>query len=403
MSLFAYEARDKNGALVKGKIQAIDADHAADQLTRDDLIPLKIQAASSRLSWNFSFSLSRRITSEEIGIFCRQMYSLIKAGIPISSAIGRLSEITINKKFSSILKEVVRTISLGSSLSKAMQHFPEVFSPLLIALVASAEATGRLDEAFLQASRHFELESTSRKRIKAALRYPLIVLAFSIGATILINALVIPKFVDFYASFHVALPLPTRILISFSLFMRDYWWMILAFIIVLIGFIRYILRFPAFHLYVDHLKMRLPIFGSIVERVVMADFARSLAMLLQTGVALEEALRLVSDIVNNSYAKEKILGMIESIEHGKNLSQAASTIHFLSPLVLQMLSVGEETGSMDKMLLEVSQFYEREIDYDIKKLTDKIEPILIIAVGIVVLILALGVFLPMWNLVYVVR
>lgn len=405
MSTFTYEARHKNGALIKGKIQAVDANQAADQLVKNNLIPLKIRMVSSESFWNFlSISVfSPKVSSEALTIFCRQMYSLTKAGIPVASAINRLSEITINITLANTLKNVFKEISLGTSLSKSMQHYSTVFPPLMVALVASAEATGRLDDAFLQASKHYELESTSRKRIKTALRYPILVIFFAFAAVMLINMFVIPKFADFYASFHAALPLPTRILIGFSLFVRNYWWIVILSIAALIGLAYYFLHYAPFRIFIDRAKMKLPVFGSIVERIVMADFSRNLAMLLQTGVSLKESLILVSDVVNNSYAKEKILAMIESIEHGKNLSQAASAVHFLSPLILQMLSVGEETGNMDKMLLEAGDFYEREIDYDIKQLADKIEPILLIVVGLMVLVLALGVFLPMWNLVYVVH
>ena len=172
-------------------------------------------------------------------------------------------------------------------------------------------------------------------------------------------------------------------------------------ILILVGF--YFLRNPRFRVFIDYTQLKLPIFGNIIERIVMANFSRNLAMLLQTGVPLIESLSLVAGVVDNAYAKNKVLGMIESIEHGKNLSQAASNVAFFSPLILQMFSVGEETGNIDKMLLEASQFYEQEVDYDIKQLTDKIEPILIIFVGAIVLLLALGIFLPMWDLVYVVH
>ena len=407
MDTFVYEARHKNGTLIKGKIQAADANQVADQLMRDNLIPLQIRITASRstLSWKLpNITLfGTTVTSSVLTIFCRQMYSLTKAGIPVASSIQRLSEITTNVTLANALKDISKEISLGVSLSKAMRHHPKIFSFLLVSLVSSAEANGRLDEAFMQASKHYELENISKKRVKMALRYPVLVILFAFAAIMLINIFVIPKFAQLYSSFHTTLPLPTRILIGFSNFVNNYWWMIIVFVLILIMLAYYFLRHPKFRVAVDRVKMKLPIFGNIIERIVMANFSRNLAMLLKTGVTLIESLKLVADVVDNSYAKEKILTMLESIEHGKNLSQAANAIHFFSPLILQMLLVGEETGNIDKMLLEVSEFYEREVDYDIKQLTDKIEPILLIIVGVIVLVLALGVFLPMWNLVYAVH
>lgn len=407
MHTFYYEARHPDGALKKGKIQAKDSNHVADQLIRDHLIPIKIQMTSPAITWNFpDISIpffGKKITSDVLTIFCRQMHSLLKAGIPIISAIQRLADITTHAALADALKAVSKEIALGTALSKAMKHHPKVFSFLLTALVTSGEANGRLDEAFLQASQHFELESISKKRVKAALRYPILVVIFAFSAIMLINVFVIPKFAHFYASFHATLPLPTRMLIAFSLFVHRYWWMIIAFIFILMILTYYFLHHPAFRVLIDRAKIKLPIFGSIIERIIMANFSRNLAMLLKTGVTLLESLSLVADVVNNAYAKEKILEMLELIERGNNLAQAASSTHFFSPLVLQMLAVGEETGNIDTMLLEAGEFYEREVDYDIKQLTDKIEPILLVVVGVLVLLLALGVFLPMWNLVYVVR
>jgi len=405
MGTFFYEARHKNGALIKGTMEANDANHVANQLIQDHLIPLDIRASLPRFSWRFtSLSFSRqKVNHGTLMIFCRQMYSLIKAGIPIISIVQRLAEITMNKVLANALKVVSQEIVLGNSLSTAMQRTPTIFSPLLIALVTNAEANGRLDQAFLQATKYYELEDMTRKRVKAALRYPILVILFAFAAVMLINVFVIPKFASLYSSFHTQLPLPTRILISFSQFVHNGWWAILIVIGMMFLLVYFLLQRPEFRMYIDRIKIKLPIVGNMIERIIMANFARNLAMLLQTGVILTKALSLVANVANNSYAKEKILSMLDSIEHGKNLTQAATHTHFFSPLILQMISVGEETGNIDNMLLEVGEFYEREIDYDIKQLTDKIEPILLLIVGAIVLLLAVGVFLPMWNLTYVVR
>ncbi len=405
MLTFSYESRNRSGALIKGHIQAIDENQAADLLLKKGLIPFKIKVSSLRFSKQL-FSLkvfTRKIRNEELSVLCRQLYSLTKAGVPIVLAIERLSETITHHVLKRALQQVSKEISSGIALSMAMQHQPKVFSPLMTALITAGEANGRLDEAFLEASRNYELENTSRRRVKAALRYPALVISIAFIAMMLLNLFVIPKFAGLYTSLHAALPLPTRILMSLSFFVRSYWWLILL-SLFFVGFLFfYGLRHPSFRVTVDGIKLKLPIFGSILERIIMANFSRNLAMLLQTGVPLIQALTLVANVVGNDYAKEKILAIRQGIERGESFSQASHSIRFFSPLILQMLAVGEQTGRIDQMLAEVSHFYEQEVDYDIKKLTDKIEPLLLLLVGAMVLVLALGVFLPMWNLTYAVH
>ncbi len=405
MTSFRYTARNKNGELIAHNIQANTIDDAAGSLIKEGLTPINITPIPEKRLWRFSslHFINKKIGYEALAIFCRQLFSLTKAGVPILSAIQRLAEIATDPFFAKTLQKVAEEISLGASLSTAMQHHRTIFSPLMIALVTAGESNGRLDEAFLQASKHYELANTSRKRITAALRYPFIVIFLAFSSITLVSVTVIPKFASLYAHFHVTLPLPTRILIQFSLFIQHYWWLIIALVVLLIASASHLLRRDAVCAFIDRAQLKLPLFGSVLERIVMANFSRSLAMLLQTGVPLIQSLTLVANIVGNSYAKIKILSMRGAIERGENLSQAAFGIHFFSPLILQMLSVGEETGHIDKMLFEISYFYEQEVDYDIKQLADKIEPILLILVGCMVLILMLSVFLPMWNMAYLIH
>lgn len=405
MAIFSYEARDKNGVLLKGKIQANSSDQAADKLIKDNLIPINIQMLSELKSWKLSniTLFNKKIPNEVLIVFCRQLYSLEKAGIPIVSSIKRLSEIMTHPALATALKEVSKEISAGTALSTALSHHPKIFPPLLIALVTSGEANGHLDEALLAAAKHFEFANTSRKRIKGILRYPLLVISFSFSAIMLINVFVIPRFAELYANFHAELPLPTRLLIYFSNFIRNHAVIILFFILLFTALIYYCFHQPRFQIFIDRQKMKLPIFGSIIERVMMADFSRSIGMLLETGITLTQALNLTADIMNNQYAKEKVLEMLGAIRRGKNFSQAANATHFLSPLILQVLAIGEKTGNVNKLLLEISTSYEEEIDYDISKLADKVQPILLLFVGGIVLILALGVFLPMWSLTQMAR
>ncbi|EKD45067.1 MAG: hypothetical protein ACD_70C00088G0002 [uncultured bacterium] len=404
MPIFAYEARNKTGVLQKGRIEADNSDQAATQLSKNNLVPIKIQTVKTQFHWHFPKltmpKFKKKISRDVLSVFSRQMYSLYKAGIPIVSSIQRLAKITTQPALALALHGIAKDIASGTSLSKAMGHYPDVFPSLIIALVVSGEINGRLDEAFLSAAKHYELQSISHKRLKSILRYPLLVLGFSFAAIMLINVFVIPRFAQLYSKFSAQLPLPTRMLIHFSNFIQNYWWLIIIVMLLTAILIRYFLNYDQWLIYIDRKKLKLPIFGPIFENILMADFSHGLAILLKTGITLIQSLRLTADIVNNHYARKQILEMLELIERGKNFSQAANAVNFLSPLLLQILSVGEKTGNVDNMLFEASTSYEQEIEFDIKRLGDRIEPVLLVMVGGIVLLLALGVFLPMWSLVY---
>ncbi|OGT50717.1 MAG: hypothetical protein A3E84_00350 [Gammaproteobacteria bacterium RIFCSPHIGHO2_12_FULL_42_13] len=405
MPVFAYEGRDQKGFQVSGEITAEDMGAAANELMSRQILPINIspQTEKGELALVFRKLFARKLTTSELALFSRQMHALCKAGVPVLSAIQQLSQVSSVPILKHALIDIAKQVGLGEPVSKAMQKFPALFPPLMIALVSTGEANGRIDDAFLQASQYYELASTTRKRIKTALRYPLTVVVVTFLAVIGLNAFIIPKFAALYARFESQLPLPTRLLIGLSTITRDYWWLILLVVALLVFIVRIFFVTERYRAVIDHIILVLPIFGDIMRRIVMTNFTRTLGILIHTNVPLLEAIRLVAEVVNNVYAKKKILKMQAFIEQGDNLSTAANKINLFSPLILQMLSVGDTTGNMDKMLFEVSAFYEQEIDYDIKQLTDKIEPILIVIVGAIVLTLALGIFLPMWNMVYVVH
>src|SRR3990167_5071300 len=405
MPVFAYEGRDQKGFQVSGEITAEDMGAAANELMSRQILPINIspQTEKGELALVFRKLFARKLTTSELALFSRQMHALCKAGVPVLSAIQQLSQVSSVPILKHALIDIAKQVGLGEPVSKAMQKFPALFPPLMIALVSTGEANGRIDDAFLQASQYYELASTTRKRIKTALRYPLTVVVVTFLAVIGLNAFIIPKFAALYARFESQLPLPTRLLIGLSTITRDYWWLILLVVALLVFIVRIFFVTERYRAVIDHIILVLPIFGDIMRSIVMTNFTRTLGILIHTNVPLLEAIRLVAEVVNNVYAKKKILKMQAFIEQGDNLSTAANKINLFSPLILQMLSVGDTTGNMDKMLFEVSAFYEQEIDYDIKQLTDKIEPILIVIVGAIVLTLALGIFLPMWNMVYVVH
>jgi MSHA biogenesis protein MshG len=279
-----------------------------------------------------------------------------------------------------------------------MNHHKKVFSPLFVNIINVGESSGGLDLAFLQLSHYLEREKETESRIKSALRYPtMVIVAISI-AMIIVNIYVIPAFKGVFDKMHAELPWQTKLLMSISDFMVHYWpYLLIALVAVITAIIKYI-NTTAGRLRWDRLILSLPAVGSIIERSTMERFSRSFAMILRAGVPLIQGITIVSAAIGNSYVGSRLDQLRIGIEKGDTISRMARSTHLFPPLVIQMIMVGEETGNISDMLLEVANFYETEIDAELKNLASVIEPILIVVIGIMVLVLALGIFLPMWNL-----
>lgn len=403
MSQFKFTGRDAQGTKVSGSRESASADSLASELLAERITPLTIdeqaQVADSDVLAQLKERLRRkRVDLEELIIFCRQMYSLSKAGVPIIRAIGGLAESHRNPYFREVLQDVRSDLEGGQGMAVALNGHPKVFNTLFVSMISVGENTGQLDQAFRQLSVYLELERETRKRIKQATRYPLFVLSAMAVALVVINLFVIPAFSKVFAQFKAELPWATQVLIGTSQFFQDFWWLLaLLFGASLYGFFKWI-ETDAGALKWDQIKLRLPIVGGIFERIALARFTRTFAMMYRAGVPLLQTLSINSAGVGNRYIGQAILAMREGIERGEALTRTASASGLFTPLVLQMMAVGEETGALDDLFVEVADFYEQEVDYDLKQLADAIEPILIVAMGIMVLVLALGVFLPMWEL-----
>ena len=408
MSQFRYTGRDAQGARVTGTLQSASSDSVASELLAQKITPLTIEEQAGQGGEDVLAILQeklrrRRVDLEELIIFCRQMYSLSKAGVPIIRAIGGLAESHRNLYFREVLQQVRADLEGGMNMAVALHAHPKVFTTLFISMVSVGENTGQLDQAFRQLAGYLELERETRKRIKQATRYPLFVLIAMSVALVVINLLVIPAFAKVFEQFHADLPWPTQVLIGTSQFFQDFWWLLLLlFSGGLYAFFKWI-ETDAGALKWDATKLRLPIVGGIFERIALARFTRTFAMMYKAGVPLLQTLSINSASVGNRHIGQAILGMREGVERGEALTRTASSSGLFTPLVLQMMAVGEETGALDDLFVEVADFYEQEVDYDLKQLASAIEPILIVAMGIMVLILALGVFLPMWELASVAK
>lgn len=414
MPLFDYSARDRSGGLVKGQIEAPNQGAAAQALVKRNVIPLKILAAKGKAATSANSANGGAVSAglsidvqdlfipavglEDLVIFSRQMYSLMKSGIPILRAVKGLSDTTSSRRMKVTLEDVSGQLERGRTFSSALNQHPKIFNQLYVSIIHVGENTGKLDDACLQLAEYLEREQETRKQIKSATRYPMFVMIAIVMALVVMNIAVIPKFAGMFEKFGAELPLMTRILLSMSEFFIEKWPLLIVGVAgAIFGISRY-LKSEKGEMQWDRYKLKLPAVGTIFERSLLARFSRSFSMMLRAGVPLTHALNLTADAVDNAFMSSRIIGMRQNIEKGESLSRVAAGSGLFTPLVMQMIGVGEETGRVDELLTDVAVYYEREVDYDLKSLTSKIEPILISIVSVMVLVLALGIFTPMWDM-----
>ncbi len=401
---FSYEGIDTGGNRVKGQLDASSTDAALQELKRKNISPIRVEQGASKTSSNIDLSdilsrlKSKKVSHNDLLLFCRQMFALTRSGIPLIRAINGLAEANRNEYFSEVLRDIAKTLQTGTDLAGSLSQHDKVFSPLFVSMVHMGETTGRLDQAFKQLIGHLELEKETQKQMKSALRYPTMVIGAITVAMGVINWLVIPSFSQVFSQLGAELPLPTKILIATSNFTVNYWWLIFMIAAAVAGWFYRYKNTETGKVNWDRIKLKIPIIGSILERIILGRFTRPFAMMLDAGVPLLQALAVSGRTVGNHWVGSKVIGMQEHIERGETLVNTAAASGLFNSLIIQMLAVGEETGQVSAMLNDVSDFYEQEVEYDLKRMSELIEPILLVFMGAMVLVLALGIFLPMWDL-----
>ncbi len=399
MPNFAYKGRNSNsGALVQGELDGASMEAVADALVGRGVIPLEIiarQAAGAPLQIKFS---REKILPEEIMLFSRQMYTLLKAGVPIMRALGGLQESTVNPAMTRVLREIRESLDSGRELSASLARHPKVFTQFYISMLRVGELTGRLDEIFLRLFEHLTFEKFMHDQVKSALRYPIFVSAVMLAALVVINIFVIPAFSKVYKLAGAELPLVTRFLVACSDLMVSWWPVLLVLTVAAAWSFRAWTQTTGGQLKWDEIKLRIPIAGKIVLKATLARFSRSLALALRSGVPIVQALNVTAQTVGNYHVARCVDKMREGVERGESVLRTAHGAQVFTPVVLQMIAVGEESGALDDLLQEIAEMYQREVEYELKTLSAQIEPILVVFLGILVLIVALGVFLPIWDL-----
>jgi MSHA biogenesis protein MshG len=403
MAVYLWRGRNTRGEAVEGQLEAMTEGSVVKQLMTMGIAPVDIAISVPRPEANADNWLSRLthkpIVVEDVLVFSRQMYTLNKAGVPILRAFAGLEASATKPAVVAMLRDIRSSLDQGRELSAAMALHTDVFGALYISMMKVGEMTGRLTEVFLSLNEHLEFERDVRERIKQAMRYPMFVMIAMVIAVVILNIFVIPVFAKVIAGFNAELPLVTRGLLGFSAWMLAWWPLLVAGVIATIVSTRAYLRTPPGGRYRwDAHKLKLPIVGDIILKTTLARLARSFALSSQSGVPLVQALTVVAQTVDNAFIGSRIEKMRDGIERGESITRCAAASNVFTPVVIQMIAVGEETGELDSLLFEIADMYERETDYSIKGLSAAIEPILLAVIGTLVLLLALGIFLPLWNL-----
>jgi len=400
MPAFQYKARGQRGDAIEGVIDAASTDLAATRLIEGGLTPVDIQPVreTAAMSTDLADLFPARVEALDLIQFSRQMYSLTKAGVPILSALSGLAGNTRNRTLAKTLTGVIESLHAGWDLSASLAQYPKVFSVFYVSLVRVGETSGQLEEVFRQLAAYLDREKTTRDQIKSALRYPTFVVAAILVAVVIINVFVVPAFTSIFDRLGGNLPLPTRILVGMSDFTINHWQVLLVGIVLSIAGTRLYVRGDSGRYKWHKLQLRLPLVGKVLYEATLARFARLFALVQRSGIPIVTGLSVVGRALNNDFIEERVLAMRDGIERGESLSNTAASTGIFDSLVLQMLQVGEETGSTDELLQDVADYYDDEVEYAVSKLSSAIEPVLTIALAGLVFLLATGIFLPMWDL-----
>ncbi|MEM5528234.1 type II secretion system F family protein [Gammaproteobacteria bacterium AS21] len=407
MPVYSYQGRHCDGTMASGKMDAASQSDVIAKLDSQTITVLSISATKNAKAGNSkhakrsaptSIKLFERVTLDEVIMLSRQLASLTRAGVPIVAALRGLADTVKNNLVASNLDGVADNLEKGQELSKAIAQHPQLFSDLYISIVKVGENTGKIDDAFSQMSAYLTLERKTIRNLKQAVRYPTFVLSAIAIFMVIINIFVIPSFKDVFDTIGGQLPWQTLLLITVSDFSLAYWPLMLITVIVLGYVFSRWKKSTMGKLKWDKLKFSIPLIGAIFYRAALARFSRTFSVVLNAGMPIEKGLAVVSKAVDNDFVASKIQEMRIGIERGEGFTTAAKKTQLFTPLIMQMIAVGEETGRVDDMLAEVADFYEEEVEYKLLGLSSAIEPILIVIIAILVLILALGVFLPLWEL-----
>ncbi len=401
MPIFAYVARDARGGRIEGRLEAANPASLADALAAQGALLVRADPyshANEGLEAFLDRKFGGKIGVEDLLLFCRQLATLLKAGVPLLRSLQGLYESATKARFAQLLERLRQQLEAGRQLSAAMEREERVFSRYMISMVRVGEVTGRMSEIFMGLYAQLNFERENREQVRSAMRYPIFVLCAAVVALVALNIFVIPAFAKVYKGLHTELPLITRLLIASSNFVVHSWPALVALLLAAAGAGAWLLRTDAGRRIWDGWVLLPPILGPLVHKAALARFTKSFGLALEAGITVVDALQVALETTGNVVLTEKIGQIRASAERGETLAKSARATGVFTPTILQMIAVGEETGALGEMMNEVADYYQKEVEYAVKGLAAQIEPIMIVVMGCMVLVVALGVFLPMWDL-----
>lgn len=399
MGQFLYRARDQRGKLITGTINAENVKVVEAMIASQDLIPLVVKESHPSLIKLPDFKgWFVKVKAEDLIVFTRQFYTLFKSGMNMDTILHTLMQQVENKFLKEALTMVQNDIASGSSLATAFGKHPRVFSRVYTALLAAGEKAGILEEVLKHMATLLEKEHALKTGVKSATLYPRIVMGVMAIAIYVLMTVVVPKFSVFYGHYGATLPLPTRILMGISYFASHYWYMVFGVIIVGVIFYKRYERTPQGKLFFGNLRFKVPVFGLLETKVVNARFCHLLSSLYRSGLSMPQSLEIVASTIENGAFSQDVRIVQRHIGSGRSMSEAMRECHYFSPILIESISIGEKSGALDEMLSGIGEHYDMEVQHTLKNLTTMLEPILLVFIFGMVALMALAIFLPIWNM-----
>lgn len=402
MATFAYKALDKAGTEVAGTLDADNERLALGRLRDMGYLPLEIReekvAKGGILDTFLGIFMRKRVRGKDIITFTRQLSTLIDSGLPLLRSLNVLGEQTESPNLKVQIKDIAQSVQGGSTFSDALAKHPRTFSNLYVNMIKAGEAGGVLEVVLARLAEFSEKEQAVRAKVRGAMVYPALVILVGVGVVLFLTIAIIPTFVSMFTEVNLTLPLPTRIMMAASNFLRGFWWMILLAILALVTIYRMWVKKERGRYHSDRIKLRIPILGDLMKKSAISRFARTLGTLITSGVPILQALLIVRDTAGNEVISRAMVAVHNSIREGESIAGPLGKSPVFPPMVVHMIAVGEETGALDNMLIKVSDAYDREVDTMVAALTSVLEPILILGMGIVVGFIVISMYLPIFQM-----
>ena len=399
MPLFKYTAVSNKGELINSTYAGGDQSQVLQILREKQYQPVRIEELNDKRDVKELKILIQKVTYKDLAVYCRQFYTMLNAGVTIIKALDILQQHTENKRLKEITRDIYKTVQKGRTLSEALKDYRDVFPELFIHMVEAGEVSGKLDSIMDRMASHFEKENKIRSKVKSAMIYPIVLAVISVVIVVFLLTFIMPMFFKMFEDSGVALPLPTRMLLGLSKAIRGYWYILLPGILAVVYVIRKYFKTDKGRFEWDRFKLRLPVIGKTVTKIITSRFTRTLSTLLSSGMPLLQAMEVVARVAGNRVAAKGIMEVREEMRRGMDLAGPIRRTGLFPPMVDSMIRIGEESGTMDELLEKTAAFYDDEVEAALQKMVSLMEPLMILIMGAVVGFIVISIALPLFSMV----